>query len=71
MIAVDYVGIATLITAFGAAIASVLAVVFGRAPHNQTADIHAAVTTSNGTTLAGVVEKIDRATEAIEEPPKS
>jgi len=66
MIAIDYVGVATLVTAFGAAAASILAVVLARPIKQQTNDIHAAVTTSNGHTLGEVVERIDARAEATE-----
>lgn len=63
MLATDYVGIGALISAIGAAAVSVIVAWRQTSTKTQVGDIHAAVSTSNGTTLAGVVEKIDRATE--------
>ena len=62
MIGIDYVGVSTLVTAIAAAVASLI-VAWRQVDLKEKAnDIHAAVSMSNGTTLGGAIEKIDRAT---------
>lgn len=63
MIATDYVGIGTLVTATAAALVTVIVAWRQTGTKRQVDEVHAAVSTSNGETLAGTVEKIDRNTE--------
>ena len=69
MLALDYVGVATLITATCAGIASIVAVILAKPVKTQVAEVHAAVSMSNGGTLAGAVEQIDRSTVPAGVPP--
>lgn len=62
---VDYVGVATLITAVGAVLTSLVVAVRQTTTKEKLNDVHAAVSMSNGGTLGGMVEKIDRATTEI------
>lgn len=63
MIALDYVGLGALIGSTCAGIVSIIVALRQTSIGSNVSDVHAAVSTSNGNTLAGVVEKIDRATE--------
>lgn len=70
MIGTDYVGIGTLVTACAAAAVSIIVAWRQSSTKRQVDEVHAAVSTSNGETLAGTVEKIDRQTEAIATHPE-
>lgn len=66
----DYVGLAAVISATAAAIVSIIVALRQAAVKSQVDtvksqvdEVHAAVSMTNGGTLGGVVEKIDRATE--------
>lgn len=65
----DYVGLGSLIAATCAGLVSIIVACRQGGTIAKVDDVHAAVTTSNGATLAGVVEKIDRATAPAETPP--
>lgn len=69
MSASDYVGIATCITATAAAIVSVIVAWRQNGTVKRIDDVHAAVSMSNGTTLGGTVERIDRNTPTTDVPP--
>lgn len=68
MTASDYVGIATCITATAAAIVSIIVAIRQTDTVKKVDEVHAAVSMSNGTTLGGTVEQIDRATATPEHP---
>lgn len=68
MSASDYVGIATCITATAAAVVSIVVAFRQNGTVKKVDDVHAAVSMSNGATLGGIVEQIDRAT-SVPEPP--
>lgn len=69
MIAFDYVGIGAIISATAAAVVSVIVALQQRPAIKQVSDVHAAVSMSNGGTLAGAVEQIDRSTVPADVPP--
>lgn len=59
MIATDYVGLGALISATGAAIVSIIVALKQRPLAAKVEEVHTQVTTSNGETLAQLVEKND------------
>lgn len=67
MIAIDYVGVATLIGAIGSVFTSALAIWLAR----PIRDTHNRVKTSNGQTIGEAVEAIGKATGADHEQPSS
>ena len=56
MSASDYVGIATLITAAGAAVVSIVVALRQHDTRNEVAAVHDAVRTSNGDTIGQLIE---------------
>lgn len=58
MLALDYVGLGTLITAVGATVVSIIVAIRQTGTHSQIADVQRSVKMSNGDTLAQGVEKI-------------
>jgi hypothetical protein len=69
VLALDYVGIATIVSATAAAIVSIVVALRQTTTKAQTNEIHAAVSTSNGHTLGEVIESTARAVEADVVPP--
>lgn len=60
---------AILFAAFGAMVTGIIAVWRQNGTVKKVDDVHAAVSMSNGTTLGGTVERIDRNTPTTDAPP--
>lgn len=71
MIATDYVGLGTLISAIGATVVSIIVALRQTSTKQQVNEVHAAVSMSNGATLGGKVEEIGRSVDALETKPEA
>ena len=71
MLGIDYVGLGALISATCAGVVSVVVALRQTETKQQVADVHAAVSMSNGGTLGGAIEQIDRSTVPPGVPPVS
>jgi hypothetical protein len=69
---IDYVGLGAVISATAAAIVSVIVALQQRPLGTKVDDVHAAVTTSNGTTLGMIADKVSAQLDAQDaaDPPK-
>lgn len=71
MAAADYVGIATCITATAAAVVSIVVAIRQTDTVKKVDEVHAAVSTSNGSTLGQAIEQIGRDTAPPDPTPAS
>jgi hypothetical protein len=71
VIATDFVGLGALISAIGAAVVSVIVALRQTSTKAQINEVHAAVSTSNGETIADLVEKNDARNTAQDSNPEA
>lgn len=60
----DYIGLGTLISALGATIVSIIVALRQSGVKGQVDEVHAAVTTANGSTLGMIADKVSAQLDA-------